>query len=333
MRFKILINRQWPALMTAVCIFFIAVSVQAGTIKLNYRLKWLFNASVAGDIYAKDQGYFKAAGLSVNVKEGSPEKNAIKELELGYADFGVASADQVIRALDKGADVVVLAQLFQVNPMQWIYRADQPEIKTLQDLKGRQIGITFGGNDETIMKTLLTRAGLGSKDVRLSGVRFDFTPFLKKKVDVWPVYRNSQGVILQYKLMQEGEAVYFFNPSAFGVDFVANSIVTSGRMIKAHPQRVKSFLTALLKAWEAAMDQANEADVLAAVKKKDKGTRDDIRKKQLAVTRELIKPDPDIRIGRIDVNAWKQTENIMLTEKQIKAPVSIESRLAVPGFF
>jgi NitT/TauT family transport system substrate-binding protein len=307
-------------------------AAHAGTTTINYRLKWLFNTSVAGDIFALDQEYFKRAGLKVVVKEGSPEKNAIKELELKYADFGVASADQVIRALDKGADVVVLAQLFQVNPMQWIYRADQPEIKKLSDLRGRHIGITFGGNDETIMKTLLATAGLDDRQVVLSGVRFDFGPFLKKKVDVWPVYRNSQGVILQDKLGREGEAVYFFNPADFGVDFVANSIVTSGKMMKNHPARVKNFMGALLAAWEAAMDPSNEAAVLAAVKKRDKGTRDDIRQKQLTATRELIKPDKGVRIGRIDIAAWKQTETLMLNEQQIKAPVNIESRLVNKGF-
>jgi NitT/TauT family transport system substrate-binding protein len=108
---------------------------------------------------------------------------------------------------------------------------------------------------------------------------------------------------------------------------VANSIVTSGKMIKNHPDRVKLFLEALLDAWEAAMDPANEAAVLGAVKKKDKGTRDDIRQKQLTATRKLIKPDKKVRIGRIDVAAWKQTEKIMLNEKQIKAPVNIGSRL------
>jgi len=333
MRFNGWGYRQWRVAIVTMGIFFFAASVQAGTIKLNYRLKWLFNTSVAGDIFATDQGYFKAAGLDVNVKEGSPEKNAIMELELGYADFGVASADQVIRALDKGADVVVLAQLFQVNPMQWIYRADRPEIKKLSDLKGRHIGITFGGNDETIMKTLLAKSGLASQDVRLSGVRFDFAPFLKKKVDVWPVYLNSQGVILQDKLSREGEDVYFFNPSDFGVDFVANSIVTSGKMIKNHPDRVKLFLSALLDAWEAAMDPANEAVVLGVVQKRDKGTRDDIRQKQLRATRKLIKPDRTVKIGRMDVAAWKQTETIMLNEGQIKAPVNIASRLAGPGYF
>ena len=303
------------------------ISVHAKGTKLNYRLKWLFNTSVAGDIYADAKGYFDDAGLSVLVKEGSPEKNAINELELGYADFGVASADQVIRALDKGAKIVVIAQLFQVNPMQWIYRADQPEIKTLQDLKGRSIGITFGGNDETIMNTLFATAGITKKDVTITGVRFDFTPFLRRKVDVWPVYRNSQGVILKSKLAREGEAVYFFNPADFGVNFVANSVVTSEAMLKNNPARVEKFLHALLKGWEAAMNPENEETVLEVVKKLDKGTNDEIRKKQLDATRDFIKPFASAKIGTIDIAAWKQTESIMVKERQIKKPIHIETRL------
>ncbi|WP_320042150.1 ABC transporter substrate-binding protein [uncultured Desulfobacter sp.] len=310
-------------------LFFTTASAFAGD-TLNYRLKWLFNTSVAGDIIADTGGFFKKAGLDVSVNEGGAGKNAIKELELGYADFGVASADQVIRALEKGADVVVLAQIFQVNPMQWIYRSDQPEIKTLSDLKGRHIGVTFGGNDETIINTLLARAGLTSRDVRISSVRFDFTPFLKKEVDVWPVYRNSQGVILKERLAAENEQVKFFNPADYGVSFVANSVVTSGAMIKKHPDTVKAFITALLAAWEYSMNPANEAQVLAQIKQKDKGTKDDIRQKQLEATRPLIKPDKVTKIGIIDTGAWQQTENIMLKEKQIAAPVHVTSHLVGP---
>jgi len=302
---------------------------QAGaeTIELDYRLKWLFNASVAGDILALEQGFFHRAGLDVTVKEGGPEKDAIKELELGYADFGVASADQVIRALDKGADVVVLAQIFQVNPMQWIYRDNQPEILTLSDLKGRHIGVTFGGNDETIMNTLLAKAGLGPGDVRISSVRFDFTPFLTKKVEIWPVYRNSQGVILEERLAREGEGVRFFNPAAFGVNFVANSVVTSKKTLKTRQGIVTAFVTALLEGWEFAMDPANEARVLEEIGKKNKGTQGGIRSMQLAATRDLVRPSKSMPIGKIDVKAWEQTEAIMVKERQVKGPVNILSRL------
>ncbi len=303
-----------------------AASAQAAD-TLTYRLKWLFNTSVAGDILALDEGHFTRAGLDVRVKEGSPEKNAIKELELGQTDFGVASADQVIRALDKGADVVVLAQVFQVNPMQWIYRTTLPEITRPHQLKGRTIGVTFGGNDETIMNTLLASAGLPHREVRLRGVRFDFSPFLKKEVEIWPVYRNSQGVILADKLAAEKEGVRFLNPAAFGVDFVANSIVTSGKMIRQNPELAQTFTTALIQAWEAAMDPANETLVLSRVKKRDKMARDDIRKEQLRVTRTLVKPDATRPIGAFNTKAWEQTEAILLKEGQIRKPVNVTLRL------
>ena len=294
---------------------------------LTYRLKWLFNTSVVGDIYADAHGYFKGEGLDVTVKAGGPERDAIRELELGYAQFGVASADQVIRALSKGARVVVLAQLFQVNPLQWIYRAAGPPVDKLSDLKGRVIGITYGGNDETIMKTLLAKGEIPESDVSFFSVRYDFTPFYTGKTDLWPVYRNSQGPILTKKLQEAGEAVSFFNPSDFGVNFVANSVVTSERMIKENPEQVKRFTRALLAAWRDALDPKNFSKALATLEQYDKETPPDIQKEQLKITRDLIVKGATGAVGGIDADAWKQTEAIMLEQRLIPAPVSVDKAL------
>ena len=295
-----------------------------------YRLKWLFNASVIGDIYADVHGHFKARGLDVTVKEGGPERDAIRELELGYAAFGVASADQVIRALAKGSPVVVIAQLFQVNPLQWIYRSDNLDITHVEDLKGKVVGITFGGNDETIMRTLMAKAGITEKDISVFSVRYDYTPFYQKRVDVWPVYRNSQAPILEKKLGDLGESVAYFNPAAHGVKFVANSVVTSKRMMEAHPEVVEKFTSALLQGWEEAMAPDNEEQVLKTLRQFDKDTPSDIMRKQLVITRSLIKPFKDTRIGMIDQEAWQQTEKIMLEQKQIPGPVAVEKVIRKP---
>ena len=308
---------------------FVATAANAEKNGVVYRLKWLFNSSVAGDIYADVNGYFAKAGLSVQVKEGSPEKNAIKELELGQADFGVASADQVIRALDKGAKVVVLAQIFQVNPMQWIYRADQAKVENLAALRGCSIGVTFGGNDETIMNSLFAKDGITDKDVDITGARFDFTPFLTGKVQFWPVYRNSQGVILKDRLAREGEAVQFLNPADFGVNFVANSLITSQKMVDNHPETVEKFRKALMAGWRAAMDPANEMESLAAIASLDKGNNDEIRFLQLEATRALVVPETLDDMGKINTSAWKQTEAIMLSSGQIRKQVDVE-RVLLP---
>lgn len=295
--------------------------------KVAYRLKWMINASTAGDVFALSQGFFANEGLDVAVKAGGPERDAIRELELGYAQFGVASADQVIRALSKGAAVVVLAQLFQVNPLQWIYRADDLSLSRTQDLAGRTVGVTYGGNDETILRALLAGAGMNPDQVRLASVRYDYMPFLKNQVQVWPVYRNTQGIFLADKLASGGDRVAFFDPSEHGVRFVANSIVTSQKMIAQQLGTVEGFSRALLAGWQAAMASANESAVIRAVSAYDRDTSPAVMRRQLAVTRQMIQPDPAVRLGHIDKGAWLQTEKIMLDQKLIPAPVNVIDRL------
>jgi len=303
------------------------LAAEGGKEQLTYRLKWLFNVSVMGDLYAGEMGFFEGANLDVTVKEGGPERDAIRELELGYADFGVASADQVIRALSKGSPVVVLAQLFQVNPLQWIYRPDRVEITQVKDLKAKTVGVTFGGNDETIMRTLLASQGLSEGDVRIYSVRYDYTPFYRRKADLWPVYVNSQGPIISWKLKRAGERVAFFDPSAHGVKFVANSVVTSVRMVREHPDTVKRFMQALLQGWEAAFKPQNSKAALEVLSKYARDTPRPILEKQLAMTRKLVKPADSVDIGTFDREAWQQTERIMLEQQQIKAPVGVDKVL------
>ena len=314
-------------LLLSFCVGLTGPTAAAARETINYRLKWLINASTAGDIFALKQGFFTKEGLDVDVKAGGPERDAIRELELGYAQFGVASADQVIRAMAKGASVVVLAQLFQVNPLQWIYRAHDFSLKRIRDLAGKTVGITYGGNDETIMRALLAIGGLGEDQVHLASVRYDYTPFLRDKVQVWPVYRNTQGVYLSDKLKAAGEPVAFFNPSAHGVRFVANSVVTSRKMLDQEPKTVRRFLHALLAGWRAAMATADQEAVIRVVGQYDRDTSPSAMRRQLALTRQMVQPDPAIPIGHIDTAAWRQTERIMVQQKLIPGPVHVVDRL------
>ena len=295
-----------------------------GLEEVTYRLKWLFNISVVGDLYTDVHGIFAGQGLRVTIREGSPERDAIKELELGHAQFGVASADQVIRAVSKGAPVVVIAQLFQANPLQWIYRPEKIRIEGPEDLKGKTIGITYGGNDETIMRALLSKYKIMNNEIRFFSVRYDYTPFYEGEVDLWPIYRNAEGVVIGEKLRKAGEQVSFFNPDAFGIRFIANSVITTKDMFKERPRTIQNFVRALLQGWREALDPANKEKAVATIHQFDKDTPINIIRKQLAATRMLMKPSPGTAIGRIDVEAWKQTERIMLEQKLIADRVSVE---------
>jgi NitT/TauT family transport system substrate-binding protein len=294
---------------------------------VTYRLKWLFNVSVVGSLYADLHGIFAEQGLKVTIKEGGPERDAIKELELGQAQFGAASADQVIRALSKGSPLIVIAQIFQENPLQWIFRPATVTIRTARDLKGKTIGVTFGGNDETIMNALMSRFNIPKDHVGLFSVRYDYTPFYQGKVDLWPVYQNAEGVVIGEKMRKAGEQVQFFNPAAAGIHFVANSVVTTERILRERPAVVRKFATALLRGWQEALNPENRKEAVETIRQFDRDTPVEIIPKQLEATTMLVQPSPGTQIGEIDEKAWRQTESIMLEQKLIPSPVHVEKAL------
>ncbi len=324
-------NTMTKTLLLPAWALFLAVLLFTGNARANekvtLRLKWLRNVSVVGALYAKTHHGFDKEGLDVDVKAGGPERDAIRELELGYADFGEASADQVLRARAKGSPVVVIAQLFQVNPLQWMYRPADVRIRNLSDLKGKVIGVTYGGNDETIMRTLLAEAGIRSSEVTLFSVRYDYTPFYRHRVQLWPVYRNAQGPIIGAQLEQAGEKTAYLNPARFGVRFVANSVVTESRMVMEKPDLVKRFLTALLAGWRQALDPKNQAEAVRTLQMFDPDTPRPILEEQLKITRALVQPDPALAIGTIDEKGWEQTEHIMRTRKQLSGVVDLKAIL------
>ena len=244
--------------------------------------------------------------------------------------FGVASADQVIRATAKGADVVVLAQIFQVNPLQWIYAKDKRAIVKSQDLKGLCVGVTYGGNDEAILSALLRMYKIRPDDLELYAVHYDFNPFWKGEVELWPVYRNTQGIILQEKMAQTGKQAGFFNPSTFGTRFVANSLITSKKVYREQPQLVRIFTEAVLEGWRDAMDSGLELKVAEAIHRLDPETPVSVIQQQLAETRALVVPESPRTIGTIDTRAWKQTADILMTQGLISREVDITSLLAEP---
>jgi NitT/TauT family transport system substrate-binding protein len=187
--------------------------------------------------------------------------------------------------------------------------------------------VTFGGNDETILRTLLAKAGLTEADVKLYSVRYDYTPFIQKIVNFWPVYRNTQAVFLGEKLSGSGDVFAFFNPADYGVRFVANSLVTSREMIENRPQMVRKFTAALLRGWQAALDPDNANQAVETLRRYEKDSSVENLQRELAITRSLVQPDAAIPIGFIDMAAWKQTEQIMVTQGLVPTPVNVERAL------
>ena len=65
---------------------------------------------------AKEKGYYRDAGLAVDIVEASPEIDSISEVLEKRAMFGVASSELAL-ARANGKPVVVLGVIFQHSPL------------------------------------------------------------------------------------------------------------------------------------------------------------------------------------------------------------------------
>jgi NitT/TauT family transport system substrate-binding protein len=141
----------------------------------------------------------------------------------------------------------------------------------------------------------------------------------------------TSGPIIGAKLQKAGERFDLMDPSKLGIQFVANSVVTTRKMLEERPATVKKFITALMQGWREALDPANEEKAIAMLLKYDPETPEEIVRQQLPATRFLMMPSAKFDFGKIDTAAWKQTEEIMLAQKLIPVPVYVEKLLKTIG--
>ena len=76
------------------------------------------------------------------------------------------------------------------------------------------------------------------------------------------------------------------------------------------------------------MDSGLELKVAEAIHMLDPETPVSVIQQQLAETRALVVPESPKAIGTIDIMAWKQTADILMTQGVISQEVDITSLLA-----
>src|SRR5580692_9539572 len=215
-----------------------SVAAQAAE-SATVRLKWFHQAQFAGFYVAKEKGYYRDAGLDIDIQPGGPDFPAVQMVSGGNEQFGVTGADQILIARSKGVPVVALAVIFRCNPFV-LFSLAKSGIKTPADYVGKTVGVKIGGNEELIYRAVLAKAGVDKSKLTETPVKFDITPLLTGDIDVWPGYLINE--VLAAK--EKGFDVNIVHPSDYGIDLYADTLFTTEKMLKEKPDVVKKFVAA-----------------------------------------------------------------------------------------
>jgi NitT/TauT family transport system substrate-binding protein len=132
----------------------------------------------------EEKDFFKEQGLDIDFIPGAGGGDAIKNIISGQADIAFTDPGSFFFALDKGAKLKVIYNIYPQNIFN-VVSLKKNNITNPSDLKGKKIGVyslTSGTRQNLLV--LLHQAGLSEKDVTIveTGL-LNFAPLLQGQVD------------------------------------------------------------------------------------------------------------------------------------------------------
>lgn len=116
-----------------------------------------------------------------------------KMVAAGQADLAISYQQQV--HLDVHADIPLIRVGTLIDsPLNCLMVRDDGSVNSIGDLKGKKIGFSVAGVEETVLGTILKNHDIKLSDVELINVNFSLAPSLmSKQVDaVMGAYRNVE---------------------------------------------------------------------------------------------------------------------------------------------
>lgn len=217
--------------------------------RVTLQLKWKHQFQFAGYYAAIAQGYYRDAGLDVQLLEAQPDTDPVQQVLDGSADFGVGTSALLLSRY-AGKPVVVLANVFQHSALALVMREDSPT-DSIHSLAGRTLMLEAHADE---LLAYLRREGVDPASLHYLPHHFDAQDLIDGRVDAMSVYLTDEPFFLD----QAGFRYLTFTPRSAGIDFYGDNLFTSEQQITLHPQRVRAFRAASLRGWDYALRHPDE---------------------------------------------------------------------------
>ncbi|MFM2194323.1 MAG: hypothetical protein RLZZ460_993, partial [Chloroflexota bacterium] len=220
------------------------------------QLKWDHQFQFAGYYAALWQGYYKEAGIEVEmrtrIREDGSVLDVVQQVAEGHADFGIGASD-ILLARDNDIPLVILASIFQ-RSAHTLVSLDNVPLNTPKDLRGKRIGYQPNAPDAVETDSLLYSANLTDEDVTKVPFEPGITPLIEGKYDVGAEYPSAA----LWRAKELGVKVNLLYPSDFETPFYGDTLFTHQRLLDQNPSLCRRFRDASIRGWQYAMEHPEE---------------------------------------------------------------------------
>jgi NitT/TauT family transport system substrate-binding protein len=293
---------------------------QAGPDKVRLQIKWVPQAQFAGYFVALDKGYYADENLDVTIVPGGPDIIPEQQVTNGQAEFGVDWVASFLAFRDKGLPIIDIAQVYQSSGLTLVSKKSA-NINSAQDLKGRSVGVWYGGNEFEFLALMDKLHYDPDKDLNVIKQGFTMDPFLAGQMEAASAMTyNEYNVVLESGVKPEDLNVIRYNDE--GVGMLEDNLFTTDDMVANKPDLVQRFVRASLKGWQSSIDdQAGAVDAVMKYVESGSTTVDHQTRMMSEVAKLVLPPgvSPD-QIGVMDANRFATTADIAYKFHVINAP-------------
>ena len=176
-----------------------------GTDSIKLRLQWSTQAQFGGYFAARDQGFYEAMCLEVEIIETGVDIVPQQPLADGEVDFAIAWVPKALATREQGADIVNIAQIFQRSGTLQVSFKDAG-IVTAADFAGKRIGNWGFGNEYEIFAALAKEGIDPATGVELVAQQFNMDGLLNGEIDAAEAMTyNEYAQILEAENPETGE--------------------------------------------------------------------------------------------------------------------------------
>jgi len=233
---------------------------------------------------------------------------AVRAFRNGTVDAASLTYDEVIRAMQDGADPVVLLALDQSHGADALLA--RSGVNTLQALRGKRVGLQVNSVSAYLLRRALESAAMRSDDVQIVNVAPErHRNYLDRgEVDAVATYEPFRSQLLAHGVVE------LFNSAAIPGE-IGDVLVVRRDYLQAHPGRAAG----LHRAWRRARSQAASPEAVTEASTR-LGLSPDLFARMLAGLTILDAP--------ASAAAWQGQHGQLLT-----ALTAIQARLVSAGFF
>lgn len=293
--------------------------------KVVLQTDWFPQGEHGGFYQALAKGFYREAGLDVEILPGGPNSSIKVKVAKGDADFGMNRSDDVMVAIARGLPLVMVAAVLEHDP-QALMVHDASPVKSFKDLKDRTLTANVGMSWIPYLQKKYNIA------FTLKPSGYGVAGFLADKDAIQQCFVTNE----PYFAQERGMPVRLLPLAASGYD-VYHTLICRRELVRSSPETVQAFINASLRGWHDYLEgdpAPGNALILERNPQMMAGLLDYTRGE--LILRQLVTGDPgrDEGVGRLSVVRLKQQMETLLDLKVLDAPIKLDDAVAtnfVPG--